>query len=460
MNNVFKTKLDTASLVLIPACIGINYLGKLFASVLKLPLWLDAIGTCIGGALGGPIIGAICGAANNLIYGFTTGDNITLIYALTSLFIGLVVGIMARIGFMKTFPKALLTACAGGLAAVVVSTPLNILFWGGTTGNVWGDAVFAATQAAKLPLALGSLLDEIVVDVPDKLITLIIVFLILKGLPKKLTTLYDTEETIESLDKFMKTISLYTNNGSWLTQLHPFTKLWYLAAAICIPLLTGSLWGFAVMIIISFVLLKSGRLIKKALPLIAFSFTIILTIFLIHGLVNQQNKNVLFAIGFLKFYKEGLLYAAHIGLNILNMLLSFAIVVLSTRPSELVDELERKGFSPRFGYIINSVFQIIPQMMGTMHTITDAQRSRGMETEGNLLVRIKAFLPLISPVVMSALTATRERAIALEVRGFGVKGTKTWMHPHKKTKADRIFSWLCIISLILAVIATENLNHS
>ena len=62
MKNIFKTKLNTASLVLIPACIGINYLGKLFASVLKLPLWLDSIGTCIGGALGGPIIGAICGA--------------------------------------------------------------------------------------------------------------------------------------------------------------------------------------------------------------------------------------------------------------------------------------------------------------------------------------------------------------------------------------------------------------
>lgn len=91
MKNIFKTKLNTASLVLIPACIGINYLGKLFASVLKLPLWLDSIGTCIGGALGGPIIGAICGAANNLIYGFTTGDSITLVYALTSLGIGLVV---------------------------------------------------------------------------------------------------------------------------------------------------------------------------------------------------------------------------------------------------------------------------------------------------------------------------------------------------------------------------------
>ena len=200
MKRIFKTTLNTATIVLIPACIGINYLGKLFASLLKLPLWLDSIGTCIGACLGGPIIGAICGAANNLIYGLTTGDNITLIYALTSLGIGFVVGILARLGFMSSFPKSLITACGGGIAAVVISTPLNILFWGGTPGNVWGDALFAATQAAGLPVALGSFLDEVVVDVPDKLLTLIVVYLILKGLPKKLTALYDADAKIERLD--------------------------------------------------------------------------------------------------------------------------------------------------------------------------------------------------------------------------------------------------------------------
>ena len=200
MKNLFKTKFDAACIVLITACIGINYLGKLFASVLKLPLWLDSIGTCIGGCLGGPVIGAVCGAANNLIYGFTAGDNITLIYALTSLGIGAAAGIMARLGFMKTFPKAIITACAAGLTAVVISTPLNVIFWGGTTGNVWGDAVFAATQAAGMPVFLGSLLDEIVVDVPDKLITLILVYFILKGLPKKLTALYEADAEIERLN--------------------------------------------------------------------------------------------------------------------------------------------------------------------------------------------------------------------------------------------------------------------
>lgn len=200
MANVFKTKFDVATIVLIPACIGINYIGKLFASFLKLPLWLDSIGTCIGGCLGGPIIGGLCGAANNLIYGLTTGDNITLIYALTSLGIGIAVGIMARLGYMRSFGKALVTSVVAGFVAVVISTPLNVIFWGGTTGNVWGDALFAVTQAAGMPVFLGSFLDEVVVDVPDKIITIVIVFFILKGLPGKLTTLYETDDEVESLD--------------------------------------------------------------------------------------------------------------------------------------------------------------------------------------------------------------------------------------------------------------------
>lgn len=200
MKSIFKVKMNAACMALIPACIGINYLGKLFASVLKLPLWLDSIGTCIGGVLGGPIIGGLCGAINNLIYGLTTGDNITLIYALTSLGIGIAVGVMARLGFMKEFSKAILTACVAGVVAVLISTPLNVQFWGGTTGNIWGDALFTATQAANMPVLLGSFLDELVVDVPDKILTIIIVFLIIKGLPKNLTSIYEVNDGIERLD--------------------------------------------------------------------------------------------------------------------------------------------------------------------------------------------------------------------------------------------------------------------
>lgn len=234
----------------------------------------------------------------------------------------------------------------------------------------------------------------------------------------------------------MKSISLYVDNGSWLCKVHPFTKLAYIATAISVPLLVGKLSFFAIFIALSQAVLASGRLLKRVVPLIAFSFTILITIFLIHGLFNQSNRNILFSIGPLHFYREGLLYALHIGCNVLNMLLSFAILVLSAKPSELVEELEKRGFSRRMGYIITSVFQIVPQMTGTMNTITDAQRSRGLETEGSLLTRAKAFLPLISPVVMSSLINTRERAVALEVRGFAAKQKKTYLADRTPHRGD------------------------
>ena len=173
---------------------------------------------------------------------------------------------------------------------------------------------------------------------------------------------------------------------------------------------------------------------------------------MIQGLFNYNNETVLFSVGVITFYKEGMLFATRIGCNILNMLLSFGIFVLTTSPQELVDELEKSGFSPRFGYVINSVFQFLPQMMATKDTITDAQRSRGMETEGNLRVRIKAFLPLISPVVMSSLINTRERAIALDVRGFGRKQKKTWLYDRPKYKWDPVIRVILVVLMIITIV--------
>ena len=250
----------------------------------------------------------------------------------------------------------------------------------------------------------------------------------------------------------MKSISLYVANETYLTKLHPFTKLLYIAAAVSIPLLTGRMWIFALFIGFSLVLLISGRLLRKTLPLIAFSFTILLTIFLIHGLFHAGNSVILFSAGPVHFYKEGLLYATKIGLNILNMLLSFAIFVLSTKPSDFVEELEKAGFSPRFGYVVNSVFQIIPQMVGTMHTITDAQRSRGTETEGNLIVRAKAFIPLISPIITGSLINTRERAIALEVRGFGSGQKRTYLNDRPKSPADTVCRIALAVLIFIAIV--------
>ena len=128
--SIWSLKLTTASLVLIPAAVGINYIGKTFAGVLKLPLWLDAIGTILASMLAGPIVGALVGLINNIIYGFTQSP-ISFVYAFTQVGMGVAAGIMAKKGYIKNFGRALLAGLITGLVAVVISTPLNVIFWGG-----------------------------------------------------------------------------------------------------------------------------------------------------------------------------------------------------------------------------------------------------------------------------------------------------------------------------------------
>lgn len=250
----------------------------------------------------------------------------------------------------------------------------------------------------------------------------------------------------------MKSISLYTDNGSFLTRLEPFDKVFYVFAAIVAPIIAGDLAAFGVTIVISFALLVQSKLLRRALPLTVVGASLAITIFIVQGFFSAKNVTPLLSIGFLTLYKEGALAAARVALNIMNMFFSFAGFVLSTRPSDLVEDMERVGFSPKFGYVINSVFQIVPQMTGAVGTITDAQRSRGLETEGNIVTRIKAFIPLISPVVMSSLINTRERAIALEVRGFESGVKKTLLRDKRKRKSTVIIRVCCILLLIGAIV--------
>lgn len=196
--SMWSLKLNTATLVLIPAAIAINYVGKLIAETLKLPLWLDAIGTILSAFLGGPIVGAISGGVTNLIYGLTSP--ISLVYALTSVGIGIAAGIMAAAVKKKDFKFALFTGIVCGVVAIIISTPLNIIFWEGTTGNAIGDTAFAWAIANGWPLVLASLLNEVIIDVPDKIVTTLIVYGIYKAIPAKTLILFNNAEEIERLD--------------------------------------------------------------------------------------------------------------------------------------------------------------------------------------------------------------------------------------------------------------------
>lgn len=250
----------------------------------------------------------------------------------------------------------------------------------------------------------------------------------------------------------MKSLSLYVERDTFVHKIDPINKIFYIIIAIAIPIIAPTTAVAFATMAISVLLLLIGKVFKRVLPILGFSMIILITVVIIQGLFMAGNKTVAFSLGSVAFYKEGLLYAFSICLRVINILCAFSILVLTTKPSDLIEALVRKGLSPKIGYVFSSVLQIIPEMTATMGTITDAQRSRGMETEGKLSVRIKAFLPLIGPVVMNSLISTRERAMALEVRGFTSSKKKTFLNEPEYSSYNKIILFFMIAMLILSIV--------
>jgi energy-coupling factor transport system permease protein len=249
-----------------------------------------------------------------------------------------------------------------------------------------------------------------------------------------------------------KILSLFVDKNTYIHRIDPFNKLLYVVVAVSVSFILPYELTGAILIIASIAILLFARVMKKVIPLIEFSFIILISIVIIQGLFHPGNINPVFHIGRIMFYKEGLVYALNLSLRVINILLAFAILVLTAKPSDLIEDLVRRGLSPKFGYVLSSALQIIPQMISTVSSITDAQRSRGLETEGKLIVRLRAFFPLIGPVVMNSLVETRERAMALEVRAFNSKEKKTFLNERKMLVSDRTMQIILLLILITSII--------
>ncbi|MEK6587642.1 MAG: energy-coupling factor transporter transmembrane component T, partial [Chloroflexota bacterium] len=218
-------------------------------------------------------------------------------------------------------------------------------------------------------------------------------------------------------------LSLYIDRRSGLHRLNPLTKLtvagFCLIAGLSLPgLLSGYVLLIGVLIPLSVWGSVSraflGRTWKVVLPFV-------ISVILIQGLL-WRGGTPLVAIGPISFKQEGVLFAVTSVGRMLAVVGSFLLLSLSTRPDSLMIGLTQHGFSASVSYIILTTLQIVPRFQAKARQILDAQRARGLETEGNILTRLKALLPLLGPLILSSIIEVEDRAIALEARAFKRSG--------------------------------------
>ncbi|MCC6261363.1 MAG: energy-coupling factor transporter transmembrane protein EcfT [Anaerolineales bacterium] len=251
----------------------------------------------------------------------------------------------------------------------------------------------------------------------------------------------------------MNNFSMYIARASGLHQLHPLTKVLLtfclLIAGLALP---GNWTSYLIILLVIFPLSVWGKVFPNLLRItwlvsLPFAISVILIQSLFWGTGTPLFEFWIFAPKL-----EGARYAVISLGKIILVMSDFLLFSLTTRPDALMIALKQAGMPSSIAYIIVTTLQIVPSFQRKGATILDAQRSRGLETEGNLFVRAKALVPIVLPLVLGSLMEVEERAIAIEARAFNSRQTETSLIEIPDTQLQKNFRTVILIVMFLLII--------
>lgn len=190
-----KRDFSTISLVMIPVAIAINIAIGQLVYTLKLPLYLDQIGTVFVGVVAGPWVGALTGLLTNLVWGLSGLNPAYTAYAPVAAVIGLLAGFFSQWGWFKVWWKAILAGVITGLAAALISAPITAYVYGGVTG-AGTDLVTAVFRNFGLGIVPSAFAQGVSSDPLDKAISFLIVWLLIRGLPARFLDRFPRAEDV------------------------------------------------------------------------------------------------------------------------------------------------------------------------------------------------------------------------------------------------------------------------
>lgn len=166
--------------VLIPVAIALNIVLGQLATTLKLPAYLDSVGTVLVGVLAGPWAGAATGGLGTIVW--STFNPIILPFAIVAIVIGLLAGVWARLGVFRRVYLVPIGGALTGVVAALLSAPLSAFIYDGVTG-AGTDALVAAFRAYGNSVLGATTRQGLALDPLDKLLSFVIAYILIQALP-------------------------------------------------------------------------------------------------------------------------------------------------------------------------------------------------------------------------------------------------------------------------------------
>lgn len=250
----------------------------------------------------------------------------------------------------------------------------------------------------------------------------------------------------------------FPSNGI-LHKLDPRAKIIFMIVMIVLTFCTQNYCSLILLFAFVFVVVL---LSKVPLRLYFKSLKMIIFIILLTSMLNlfYGTGETLWEWGFIKITLSGINNAVFIAARIICLILISSALTFTTSPTDLTDAIERllkpltifKVKVHEIAMMMTIALRFVPLLLEETDKIMAAQKARGADMEsGNIIKRIKALIPVLIPLFVSAFRRAYDLALAMECRCYHGGDGRTRMKVLRLNKKDYI-SFSIIILLVVGVI--------
>jgi energy-coupling factor transport system permease protein len=248
--------------------------------------------------------------------------------------------------------------------------------------------------------------------------------------------------------------SLYLDRDTWVHHLDPRTKMFLLIGAFVLAFIfLAPLYELVVLALV----LIFGYMAKVLENLRRIWFILLavgLLTTVLWSLVGAGRTPL-----FLFVELESVLYGLSIALRIDTTIIAGVIFLSTTRNEEVAIGLVKLGIPYRFAFAVTTALRLVPTIASTGFTISQAQRSRGLDLDpGNILQRTRKYVPLLVPVFVTTIRSTNIFSMALESKGFGAGGKRTFYLQTALHRRDAVVL-VVFVALLAAAIALRVMGY-
>lgn len=260
------------------------------------------------------------------------------------------------------------------------------------------------------------------------------------------------------------TFGQYYPAKSIIHRLDPRTKLLALIAFIVLIFVSDNFYslfacGLVIIISIAAARVPFGRVLRSVKGIIfILLFTAILNLFFYKG------KNLLWGWGIITIYREGIIFTVFLMFRLFFLVMASSVLTLTTTPVELTDGIESLLKPLKYirfpvhelALIMSIALRFIPTLIDETNRIISAQKARGADFEsGNIFKRIKAIVPILIPLLISAFRRADELGDAMDARCYSGSKNRT---KYKKLKfAWRDLAAVLAIAVLIAGVVLFNI---